>query len=393
MLGSGVSLTEAEAIAGRREKEPGLSTSVLPSRGSGGGRSSSSSVGSTTHHVSSAASVTLCLCAFLRPPRGQAWSGGGPPRQPLTDRGRGRHSRIGAEHPRLQSLLLLRQREGLSSRWSSTSGLEGRISGGGGRHHEHCCHAGIRVAFDRCHHHRRRVLSTTGSMSVMTESESSSGCGGAGAVEGAATCSPSSAVVATAASLSSSSPLADDSRNHNSNNDVAVPNGAASPAAPAATALAAAAKPNKSTPADHTSDGKVASGPSASIQFAANHNNSQASGRSPLERPAAAAAATLEKTPEERQMKDLGKMGRWREALAMLESLESPTEGQYVAAIKACEASRQPRQSLRIHSSMVTAGIASTPVRSTGEPSLKSCVFGECVFHVGFGARPDTAGG
>lgn len=365
MLGSGIPLTEVEAFDSLRGTEPSLSTSVLPTRGSSGSRSSSSSVGSATHHVSSAASVTLCLCVFLRPPRAEAWSGGGPPRQPLTDRGLGRHLRIRAEYSRLQSLLLLGQYKGWSSRWSSTTGLEGRTSDIGLSNHEQ----GIRVAFDRCHHHRRRrVLSTMDSTPFMTRSEANNDggvCGGVrGAVEGAATFSSSSAVVATAASFPSSSPSTDD-RINNSNNGAPLSNSAAAAVPPPLTAeeAAAGAKSTMLTSSDHTSDGNIASPSPAYVRVAANHDYSHASRRPPSELSSARGAVTMwEKTPEERQIKDLGKVGRWRQALAILEGLESPTEGQYIAAIIACEVSRQPRQSLRIHSSMVSAGIASTPV-------------------------------
>lgn len=62
------------------------------------------------------------------------------------------------------------------------------------------------------------------------------------------------------------------------------------------------------------------------------------------------------------EMRQLGKMRRWRDALEVLASIPSPSERHYLAAISACDWSGEPRQALRVHGMMVTAGIAPSPV-------------------------------
>lgn len=67
-------------------------------------------------------------------------------------------------------------------------------------------------------------------------------------------------------------------------------------------------------------------------------------------------------TAAEVEMRQLGKMRRWRGALEVLASIPSPSERHYLAAILACDWSGEPRQALRVHGMMVTAGIAPSPV-------------------------------
>ena len=65
----------------------------------------------------------------------------------------------------------------------------------------------------------------------------------------------------------------------------------------------------------------------------------------------------------EREILQLGKARRWREALAVLASIPAPNEKHYVAAISACDWSGEPRQALRLHGLMVAEGIPPSPVR------------------------------
>ncbi|CAN0426366.1 unnamed protein product, partial [Ectocarpus sp. 12 AP-2014] len=59
----------------------------------------------------------------------------------------------------------------------------------------------------------------------------------------------------------------------------------------------------------------------------------------------------------------LGKKGQWREALEVLRSIPGPSrqKQEYVAAIAACDFAREPRQALRVHGLMMQQGLKPTP--------------------------------
>ncbi|CAB1110596.1 unnamed protein product [Ectocarpus sp. CCAP 1310/34] len=63
------------------------------------------------------------------------------------------------------------------------------------------------------------------------------------------------------------------------------------------------------------------------------------------------------------EMRQLGKKGKWREALEVLRSIPGPSrqKQEYVAAIAACDFAREPRQALRVHGLMVQQGLEPTP--------------------------------
>ncbi|CAM9449134.1 unnamed protein product [Ectocarpus sp. 13 AM-2016] len=63
------------------------------------------------------------------------------------------------------------------------------------------------------------------------------------------------------------------------------------------------------------------------------------------------------------EMRRLGKKGKWREALEVLRSIPGPSrqEQEYVAAIAACDFAREPRQALRVHGLMMQQGLKPTP--------------------------------
>ncbi|CAM9449620.1 unnamed protein product, partial [Ectocarpus fasciculatus] len=62
------------------------------------------------------------------------------------------------------------------------------------------------------------------------------------------------------------------------------------------------------------------------------------------------------------EMRRLGKKGKWEEALEVLRSIPAPRKKQeYVAAIAACDLAREPRQALRVYALMVQQGLKPTP--------------------------------
>lgn len=72
-------------------------------------------------------------------------------------------------------------------------------------------------------------------------------------------------------------------------------------------------------------------------------------------------------SPTELEMRQLGKMRRWRDVLGVLASIPSPSERHYLAAISACDWSGEPWQALRVHGMMVASGISPSPVSKEGE--------------------------
>ncbi|CAM9133805.1 unnamed protein product [Ectocarpus sp. 4 AP-2014] len=63
------------------------------------------------------------------------------------------------------------------------------------------------------------------------------------------------------------------------------------------------------------------------------------------------------------EMRRLGKKGKWREALEVLRSIPGPSrqKQEYVAAIAACDFAREPRQALRVHGLMMQQGLTPSP--------------------------------
>ncbi|CAM9679718.1 unnamed protein product, partial [Ectocarpus sp. 8 AP-2014] len=70
-----------------------------------------------------------------------------------------------------------------------------------------------------------------------------------------------------------------------------------------------------------------------------------------------------EQQAKAQEMRRLGKKGKWREAIEVLRSIPGPSrqKQEYVAAIAACDFAREPRQALRVHALMVQQGLEPTP--------------------------------
>lgn len=344
---NGASFTTANMAAGAGSSVPvstsNAATRVVPARTTRW--CSSSSARSISHNVnSSAASATLgCLCALLRPQPVEAW-GGSTSMHAMYHRELKQQSGDGCGQARHLPVLL--RREVVSPRWSSAGGVICRSS-----RSNHSANSG------RLHILCGSGASSTATTSVMIGSDS-------GTLKRSTAASAAADSVAITAGRASAASVPASS----------LPDGAAAASKPAAgmsesnramSVSASTPKPS-SEQLPHNGNkrdqsGRVEPQPSSSVHVAAINSQPTAAGRPSELPPATAAMRGTTKSPEH-QMKDLGKEGRWQEALLVLDGIDSPTERHFVSAIVACEASRQSRQALRLHASMVAAGVAATPV-------------------------------
>lgn len=361
-------LGESERANVRRQEQAGRAHGALTALATRRARRGRIDNSTTTNHVATtAASMTLgCLCALLRPPRGEAWvSGGGGPgqrqQQSIANKRWGRRSRIG-----VQPLLRRHHGGGICSAPHRQIGYngDGGVSGGGKvceSRYSTSCFVGAREGGLR----RRDKGALSYKAMCMVGGGSSGSCGDdfdnrsepvqdSESISLRPVSSSSAAAVVATASAPAPSPLPDDNDDDAriSDNGRTVPNA-------------------NSVGAD--------AGASV-VQFTAvnGNNNSRtvASAAQPALDAAAASAATEAETPE-RQIEELGKKRRWCEVLKIMKSLDSPTREQYESAIMACSLSGQARHSLRIHTEMVAAGFEPTPVSVSRYRPDYSCSFAQ----------------
>lgn len=318
--------------------------------------------------VNSAASVTLsCLCALLRPPRGEAWAGHGVAkgwRNPGTLQQPPLQRESSAPWP-----CRVRQCHGSSESVGGFSrrrkrGLTGIVDS----------HVSMSTIADTGSNHINNSRSDNSNDNAATTTSSNNRLD-----VGAAAGPPSSPPSPTRGETPRSQPPPRTPQLPPPN--TAVLNGrrrranstASSNRAPP---LRLGVKPA----ADRTSQGAVPRG--AAALTASSANGSDGSDESKSKNDPAGSTLRSPATPSrqqqqqpadgkgksshalEHEMRRLGKKRRWKDVLEVLRSIEIPSVGHYLAAIAACDLAGEPKQALRVHGLMVESGAKPSPVRN-----------------------------